>query len=218
MIYKAFVFSDNEVEQLKAADPTMKKLIALIGKIERHYTPDLFGALISSIVSQQLSNKAAEAIWNKFEAAVPGLAPESVLGLSQERLREIGLSNSKINYIKNIAEEVASGRLVLEDLNHRQDEEITAQLLAIKGIGPWTVEMFLIFALGRRDVMSYGDLGIRKGISWLYQIPGILSKPDFDRIAARISPNGTLASLYLWEIGDQGLYRYNNVFEAITGK
>ena len=218
MIYKAFVFADDEVEQLKAADPTMKKLMTLIGKIERHYTPDLFGALISSIVSQQLSNKAAEAIWNKFEAAVPELSPASVLALSHARLREIGLSSSKISYIGNIAGEVESGRLVLEDLYHKRDAEIAAQLLAIKGIGPWTVEMFLIFALGRKDVMSYGDLGIRKGISWLYQISGVLGKPDFDRIAARISPNGTLASLYLWEIGDQGLYRYKNVFEATADR
>jgi len=214
MEYKAFVFTDEEINRLKKSDTYMEKLIEVIGKLERNYTPDLFASLISCIVSQQLSNKAAEAIWNKFSAALPELTPETIISGSQEKFREVGLSNSKIRYIKNIAEAVITGNLVLEELNEKQDVEIAEELLTIKGIGPWTVEMFLIFSLGRRDVLSYGDLGIRKGISWLYGIEGELTRSLFNAIAKKYSPDGTLASLYLWEIGDRNLYRYKSVYDS----
>lgn len=213
MIYKKFVFTDEEVDALKNADPNMKKLIERIGKLERHYMPDLFGSLISCIVSQQLSNKAAEAIWKKFSLAVPALTAVAVSDLRPGLLREIGLSNNKINYIKNLSDAVLSGSLVLENLPGKDDDEVALELLNIKGIGPWTVEMFLIFSLGRKDILSFGDLGIRKGISWLYGIQGVLSKDHFESVAKRYSPNGTLASLYLWEIGDKKLYSQKSVFD-----
>ncbi len=215
MIYKEFVFTDDEYSQLKNADPNMKRLIESIGKLERQYSPDLFRSLISCIVSQQLSNKAAEAIFLKFTRAIPDLSPESIEALPHALFREIGLSNNKIAFIKDLSEAVLSGKLVLSDFYDKDDTAIAEELMAIKGIGPWTVEMFLIFSLGKKDVLSFGDLGIRKGISWLYSRPGTLTKEDFQSIANRYSPNKTLASLYLWEIGNRKLYAYESVFEMV---
>jgi len=218
MIYKEFIFTDEEYSQLKNADPNMKQLIDCIGKFERQYTPDIFGSLISCIVSQQLSNKAAEAIFLKFTRAVPDLHAETIEALPHGLFREIGLSNNKIAYIKDLSDAVLSGRLVLTDFHAKTDEQIAQELMAIKGIGPWTVEMLLIFSLGRKDVLSFGDLGIRKGMSWLYSITGELTKEIFNSIADRYSPNKTLASLYLWEIGNRKLAAYKTIFDIAFNK
>ncbi len=214
MNYKEFIFTNEEVEQLKNSDPSMKLLIEKIGRVERHYTPDHFGALVSSIVSQQLANKAAEAIWKKLEALIPDMNAYAVRDMTSERLREIGLSNSKVRYIKNVSEAVLSGKLDLRNMHKKDDEAITAELIDIKGVGRWTAEMFLIFSLGRKNVLSYGDLGIRKGMTWLYGFSEYLSKDAFDQIAVRYTPNGTLASLYLWEIGDRKFYKYKSIIDV----
>jgi DNA-3-methyladenine glycosylase II len=218
MIYHEFVFAEQEMAQLKEADDQMKRLIDIIGPLQRYYTADLFPSLINIIVAQQLSNKVADAIWAKLSSRFPDITPEKLLAEGESTYREIGLSNSKVRYIKNTAEAVLSGELPLETIHLLKDEEITERLTAIKGIGPWSAEMFLIFSLCRKDILSFGDLGIRKGIQWLYSLEEPLTIEQFAEIKGRYSPHGTLASLYLWEIGDRKFYKHKNLDEVEINK
>ena len=146
---------------------------------------DLFPALVQSIVSQQLAIKAADAIFRRVKALLGEITVERLLAVGFDELRACGLSN-------------------FETLTEKSDAEIIAELVKLKGVGVWTAEMLLIFALGRPDVLSFKDLGIRRGIMLLNHLDD-LTEADFEIYRKRYSPYGTLASLYLWRIKDSGL-------------
>ena len=189
---------------LGGQDPVLRSLIDKWGPIapeidRRGSRPDPYIALSRAIVGQQLSTKAAASIWAKFEDALGGEpTPEAVASADDETLRGAGLSNAKTAYLKDLAGHVASGELDLRRIAELADEDVIAELTEIKGIGRWTAEMFLIFHLGRPDVLSAGDLGIRRAVQIAYELDDLPGPHDLERLAEPWRPQRTLACLYLW--------------------
>ena len=180
-------------------DPILKSLLS------KHPLKEYYGAdgnyfldLIEIVTGQQLSLKAAGTILARFLALFPAKPkPDEVLAVTIETLRSVGLSNSKANYVRNIAQAVSSGSLPLDQLEKQSDDEVKRELIKIKGIGPWSAEMFLIFSLKRPDIFSVGDLGLRTAIEKLYGI----NRDDLKAIltlSQTWSPHRTLAARLLW--------------------
>ena len=157
-------------------------------------------ALARAIVGQQLSTRAADSIWNKLLAIFGGSmpTPEELLRRRRTTLLKAGLSNAKVEYLRDLATRIKDGRLELGRLQDLSDEDVCAELVEVKGIGRWSAEMFLIFHLGRHDVISAGDLGIRRAIQLAYGMDDLPGPEDIDRIAEPWRPHRTLAGLYLW--------------------
>jgi DNA-3-methyladenine glycosylase II len=196
--------------ELAAADPTMAALIERIGRIDlktrlrrrnEERPADAYGALLRAIVGQQLSTKAARTIYLRVLALFGGStpAPERLLKASEADLRGAGLSGRKVQYIRDLAAHVLSGELELDRLDSRSDEEVVAEIVAVRGLGQWTAEMFLIFHLERPDVLSGGDLGIRKAVQIEYRLDQMPNAQKVLEIGEPWQPHRSLASLYLWE-------------------
>jgi len=190
---------------LREGDPVMARLVdehgAVVRRDLRRERPgDAYGTLVRAIVGQQLSTKAAATIYGRvlelFEGHTP--APKQLLKVDPDRLRAAGLSRAKVVYLQDLAQHVEDGALELELLPDLPDEEVAEQLTAIKGLGRWTADMFLMFHLGRPDILPVGDQGIRRAIQVEY---GLRKLPDAKRmrkIARPWQPYRTLACLYLW--------------------
>jgi DNA-3-methyladenine glycosylase II len=162
---------------------------------------DHYGALVRSIAGQQLSVLAARAIYGRLIARFDGRppTPQEILDDNPEELRAAaGLSRAKVSYLRSLAEHVLSGELELERLDALPDEEVIAELVAVKGLGLWTAQMFLMFHLERPDVLPVGDLGIRRAMERAYALDGLPQAPEMERIAAPWRPHRTLACRYLW--------------------
>jgi len=190
---------------LRSVDHVMRRIIDERGPIDpetdrRGSRPDPYQALARAIVGQQLSTKAARSIWERLVEILGGTFPEpsGLLAVDAEAIRAAGLSRSKVNFLRDLAERVEDGRLDLKRLMELPDEDVVATLTEIKGVGPWTAEMFLIFHLGRPDVMSAGDLGIRRAVQIEYGLDELPGPTDLERIAGPWRPHRTLACLYLW--------------------
>jgi 3-methyladenine DNA glycosylase/8-oxoguanine DNA glycosylase len=194
-----YEYGEKEIAYLKTKDQTLAEAIDRIGKIERHVIRDPFVALISSIVAQQVSIKAAETVYARLTKLAVEITPESIGSLSIEEIQKCGMTFRKAGYIKGIAEAALSGEVDFHALHQLPDEEVVKRLSALSGIGIWTVEMLLIHSLCRPDVVSYGDLAIRRGMMNLYGLE-TLSKAEFDTYRKRYAPHGTVASLYLWAL------------------
>jgi len=158
----------------------------------------LFAALIDSIVGQQISAKAAVTVGNRLHALCGG-DYQKLHELTAEEIQKCGMSMRKAGYIKGVAEAAASGAIDFTTLPDKTDADIIKALTPLAGVGVWTVEMLLIFALQRPNVVSYGDLAIRRGMMKLYGLKE-LPKDKFARYAKRYAPYGSVASLYLWEL------------------
>jgi DNA-3-methyladenine glycosylase II len=191
--------------ELMKADKVLRRLMEERGPIDpkmdrRGSRPNPYEALARAIVGQQLSTKAAASIWSKLLDLFDGEAPEpeALLRRRPATLRKAGLSNAKVEFIRDLARRVADGRLDLNRLSRLSDEDITAELLEVKGIGRWTAEMFLIFHLGRPDVVSTGDLGIRRAVQIAYGIKDLPGPEELEKLAEEWRPHRTLACLYLW--------------------
>ena len=183
----------------------MRRLIDERGPIDpetdrRGSRPDPYEALARAIVGQQLSTKAAASIWGRVTAAFDGETPSpaQLIAAEPDALRDAGLSWSKVGFLQDLAERVEDGELDLDRLGELADEDVIAELIEIKGIGRWTAEMFLIFHLGRPDVVSTGDLGIRRAVQIAYGLDDLPGPTDLERIAEPWRPHRTLACLYLW--------------------
>jgi DNA-3-methyladenine glycosylase II len=194
-------------EHLRSADPVMAGLIERFGgadevRAARGRRPgDAYGALVRAIVGQQLSTKAARSIFDRLVEHFGGHTPtpRELLDAEPEEMRAAaGLSRAKVAFLRDLAEHVEDGELQLDQLAELPDEEVIEQLVAIKGLGPWTVHMFLIFHLGRPDVLPVGDLGIRKAAQLLYGLDEPPAPAELERIAEPWRPYRSLASLYLW--------------------
>ena len=194
-----FTYGYKEIEHLKCRDKKLGAAIDRIGIIQREITPDPFTALISSIVSQQISKKAAETVWNRLALFVGRITPENIVMVSQDEIQTCGMSARKASYIQGIAKAAISGVVNFDTLHLLSDNEIIKKLSSLNGVGIWTAEMLLIFSLCRSDVVSYGDLAIRRGMMNLYDLKE-LRKEEFDLYVKRYSPYGSVASLYLWEL------------------
>lgn len=194
-----FQYGQTELDYLKKKDKKLGRAIERIGMIERKVIPDLFTALIHSVVGQQISSKAAAAVWNRLLGNCGGITPQVIASLTAEEIQKCGMTMRKANYIKNIGEAVLRGELKISEFPGLTDDEIIKRLSSLHGIGVWTAEMLLIFSLERPDVVSWGDLAIRRGMMNLYGLK-TLDKTKFDRYRKRYSPYGSVASLYLWEL------------------
>ena len=194
-----FKYGQKELDHLKKKDKKLALAINRIGMIEREVIPDLFTALVNSIVSQQISAKAAATVWNRLNEYLGEITPETITSAAVEKIQKCGLSTRKANYIKGIGDVVAQGKLNLSDFNELTDSEIIERLSSLNGIGVWTAEMLLIFSMERPDVVSWGDLAIQRGMMNLYG-QKTLSKEQFERYRKRYSPYGSVASLYLWDL------------------
>jgi DNA-3-methyladenine glycosylase II len=162
---------------------------------------EAYGALLRSIVGQQLSTKAAATIYGRVTAPWGGQAPtpEELLAADPEELRAAGLSRPKVSYVRDLAQHVIDGSLPIEDLHRLSDDEVSERLIAVKGLGRWTADMFLMFHLRRPDILPVGDLGIRRAVELAYELPDLPDAAELERIGEPWRPHRTLASLYLWE-------------------
>jgi DNA-3-methyladenine glycosylase II len=198
--------SVDPVAYLRRADPVLRAVIDEVGvdglgdsragRPTEHY-----GALVRSIVGQQLSTKAARAIYtrltDRFDGRTP--TPVEVLEDDPEELRAAaGLSRAKVGFLRSLAEHVIEGSLELERLDDLPDEDVSAELIAVKGIGSWTADMFLMFHLQRPDVLPVGDLGIRRAVMLRYGLDELPGATDVERIAEPWRPYRTLACRFLW--------------------
>ena len=193
------------VAALSTADPVMARLIeehgAIVGRdLKRERPGDAYGALLRSIVGQQLSTKAARTIYRRMLDLFDGHAPtpKQLLAVDPEKIRAAGLSRPKISYLRDLAEHVEKGELELDRLDNLPDDEVIEQLTAVKGIGEWSAHMFLMFHLGRPDVLPVGDQGIRNAVRAQYRLRKLPDAKRLEQIARPWRPYRTLACLYLW--------------------
>jgi 3-methyladenine DNA glycosylase/8-oxoguanine DNA glycosylase len=194
-----FKYGKAELDHLKGRDRKLGRAIERIGMIERQVIPDLFEALVHSVVAQQISSKAAATVWGRLCGNLKDISPGRVAGADVSEIQQCGLSMRKASYIKGIGEAAVSGELDLAGLRAMPDAGVIERLSSLPGIGVWTAEMLLIFSLCRPDVVSWRDLAIRRGMMNLYGLKD-LSKKQFDRFRKRYSPCGSVASLYLWAL------------------
>ena len=197
-----FEYGAVELNHLKSACPKLGAVIDRVGILERKINPDPFSSLIYSVVGQQISVKAADTIFARLETCVGQMRADKILAKTEDDLQACGLSYRKVGYIRGICEAVASGELNFKQLEQLTDQEVIAELVKLKGIGEWSAEMFMIFTSQRMDILSYGDLIIRKAIMKLYGLEA-LSKKDFEYYRKLYSPYGSVASIYLWYLGTQ---------------
>jgi DNA-3-methyladenine glycosylase II len=192
-------------------DPTLHTVIRRVGPFTLRPQRDRFRMLVRSMVSQQISTSAARTIYARLETAAGprGIRPESLVTLGPDELRSVGLSRQKGAYISDLAQKVTDGEVRLSRLGRMDDEEVIAELVQVKGIGRWTAQMFLIFALGRQDVFPIDDLGVRTAINQLYGFKTKPSKEEYLQIGRRWSPHATVGSWYCWRYLD--LERKRNV-------
>lgn len=197
-----FQYGPEEIDYLKKKDKKLGKAIDDIGIITRRVNPDIFASLIESVVGQQISSKAAQTVNARLLDLTNEITPERLMYLNLEQIQKCGMSLKKASYIRGIAEAAFSGKVKFNELYRLSDEEIIRELISLKGVGEWTAEMLLIFSLQRKNVVSYKDLAIRRGMMNLYGIKE-LTKEKFQVYKKRYSPYGTVASLYLWELSHE---------------
>ena len=186
------------ITKVLSRDPIMKPLIEKYGELSLTESKDYFDDLISAIIGQLLSGKAADTIYKRIAALCGGVTPESILAVPDEALRAAGSSYGKIRCMKALAQAVVDKAVDLENIKQYDDDEVIRQLTVIKGIGRWTAEMFLIFSLAREDVFSFGDGGLNSAVNRLYGNGAALSKSEIKTITEKWQPYRSYASLYLW--------------------
>jgi DNA-3-methyladenine glycosylase II len=184
---------------LRRSDPILSEIIDRVGAYEIQFRDPDFATLVKSIVYQQLSGRVAAVIFGRLEAAAGrNLTPETILKLRPARMRALGLSGQKTAYIRDLARHARSGVVDFTALTGLADQDVIERLTQVKGIGVWTVHMFLIFALRRLDVLPVGDLGIRNAIRKAYGLPEMPTPAEVQKLAERWRPYCTVASWYLW--------------------
>jgi DNA-3-methyladenine glycosylase II len=185
-------------------DPVMARIIAEAGPFRMEYGVPRFENLVRSIVSQQLNGKVARVIFGRLQEAVcgvsgvPEVTPAGILRLRTERMRRLGLSAAKTLYIRELAKHTKRGKVVFESLPELEDVAVIEHLTQVKGIGIWTAQMFLMFALRRNDVLPVGDLGIRMAMKGAYGLEDLPRPAEMERIAAAWKPYTSIACWYLW--------------------
>jgi DNA-3-methyladenine glycosylase II len=186
------------IEHLRAHDPVMAGLVERVGPYRMTYKEPNFESLVRSIVFQQLSGKAAGTIYGRVQAAVGEVTPERLLARTAEELRGWGLSGQKASYVRDLAEKTQAGLIRFQDLPALDDAAVIEHLTQVKGVGVWTVQMFLMFALRRPDVLPVGDLGIRMAMKQAYRMRELPKPERMERVARPWRPYATVACWYLW--------------------
>lgn len=196
---KWFEYGQREIDHLSSVDPVLGQAIRQIGHVRRAVTPDAFATLVHAVIGQLISTRAASTIWSRLQTRVGGITPGNVAAAGEDAIRQCGLTMKKAACVATVARSLTAGEWSVEQLSSMSDEDAIALLTQIKGIGRWTAEMVLLHGLERPDIVSWGDLGIRRGMMKLYGLSE-LSKPQFELYRQRYSPFGSVASIYLWEI------------------
>ncbi|MBP2661675.1 MAG: HhH-GPD family protein [Firmicutes bacterium] len=196
---KFFSYGQREIEYLQNVDKTLGAAMKRLGKIDREVIPDLFTALIYAIVGQQISVKAAHTVWHRMQLHFEEMIPQHIALATVEEIQQCGMSTRKAIYIKNIGEAVMYGSLKLMELYDLPDEEVIKRLSKMNGIGVWTAEMLLLNSMERPDIVSWGDIAIRRGMINLYNLTDI-TKEQFEKYKKHYSPYGSVASIYLWKL------------------
>lgn len=202
----------KKILHLRKSDPVLSVAIAKIARLDRIWNPQAaprpnhFKALVIAIINQQLSGKAADTIQKRFEALFAKSSPhkkfptpDDVLKMPTAKMRKVGLSGMKVSFMKDLARKILDGTVDFKKMKKMTDEEVIDHLIEVKGIGRWTAEMFLMFSLGRDDIFSYGDLGLRNAMQKLYKLRAHPSPARAEKISAPWKPYRTLASRYLWK-------------------
>lgn len=201
-------------------DERIKSLITHIGDIEFPLRENFYESLIRSINGQLLSVKVADIIHFRLVnlLGAQDVTPNSVAQLSNDALREIGISERKVSYIRDLTDKILREELILEELSQKEDQEVLDILTSIKGIGEWTAEMFLLFSLGRKDVLALKDIGLQRGAKWLYQLES--NQAGLEKLKEKSEhwkPYRTIPSIYLWEVVTRNyIHDYENISE-LTG-
>lgn len=193
-----FKYGSKEINFLSQKDKLMKKAIEEIGIIKREINPNVYQSIVRSIIGQQISTAVQKSIMQKIKNAFPSFDATSISKASIEELRALGLSERKAIYILEFSQKVVSGEMNLEELKFLDDLEVIEKLTSLKGVGPWTAEMTLLFSLERPNVFSFGDLAIKRGLQKLYGHETI-TKEIFEYYKNLFSPYCSVANLYLWE-------------------
>ena len=189
-------------------DPVLADIIDAVGDYTLKKRNHHFSVLVESIISQQLATGAAEAIFKRFKGLYPKFPTASeILSTRKTKLRQVGLSGMKIEYLKDLARHVEEGRLDMKSLTKMSDEDVIVQLTQVKGIGRWTAEMFLIFSLGRQDIFPADDLGLRKGVQRAFSLQEIPKPKEVEKIGQRWKPYRTIVTWYLWK----SLQKFNKI-------
>jgi DNA-3-methyladenine glycosylase II len=186
------------IQHLRSCDPVLSTIISHVGPYRMVYRPPEFSTVVRSIVYQQVTGKAAATIIARLEAAAGGLKPRAIAGMTDEALRACGLSAQKRSYIQDLAEKTLTRKLRFRGLADLPDEEVIQRLTAVKGVGVWTAQMFLMFALRRQDVLPTGDLGIQVAMQKAYGLSEKPKPPEMMRLATPWRPYATAACWYLW--------------------
>lgn len=197
---KYLKYGKKEIEYLKSKDKKLGKVIDRMEFIKREVNHDVFNSLISSIISQQISTKAAITVEERLIEKLGNITQDSIYKADIEDIRQCGMSMRKAEYIKGIAKAATYKTVDFDNLYKLSDGEIVKELIKLKGVGEWTAQMMLIHTFERPDVLSYKDLGIRRGIMRVYDLEDEISKEEFELYRERYSPYGTVASIYLWEV------------------
>jgi DNA-3-methyladenine glycosylase II len=188
----------------KRADPVIARVIKRVGPFTLKPQRDRFKLLVRSILSQQVSMAAARSIWQRLEAVVEpdGIRPEVIARFTTAKLRESGISRQKAAYLLDLAEKCRVGTVRLSRLGRMNDEEVIEELIQVKGIGRWSAQMFLIFALGRPDVFPYDDFGLRSALHRLYDLKELPKRDACLPIGERWRPYSSIATWYCWRYLD----------------
>ena len=187
------------IQHLRESDPVLSEIIHRVGDYGIQFRDPGFETLVKSIVYQQLSGRVAAVIFGRLVKAAGGpLTPENILKMRPARMRAIGLSRQKAIYIRDLARHTRDGRVVFEELAALDDTAVIERLTQVKGIGVWTVHMFLIFALRRADILPTGDLGIRNAMRKAYGMAELPTPAEMEIMAKRWRPYCSVASWYLW--------------------
>ncbi len=201
---KFFRYGEKEITYLKSKDKKLGAVIEAVGPIRKELDEDLFSSVAHHIVGQQISCKALANIWGRLLEALGTVTPSAILKAGEERLRICGMSLRKAEYISDLARKTETGEFRPDSVKEMTDEEAIAAMTALKGVGRWTAEMILLFSLERPDILSYDDLGIRRGMRMVYRHRD-LSRQQFEKYRRRLSPYGSVASLYFWAVSDGAL-------------
>lgn len=197
---------DNEkVKYLISTDEKLSKLIRYINKSELIIEEDGFKCIVKYIIGQQISDKARETIWQRVCTVFEDVTPEKILVTSDEELKRVGLSERKVTYIKILATAILDGDINFSEFKKLTNEEVIKRLTTLKGIGQWTAEMYLIFSLGRENVLSKGDGTIRRTIQWMYDLEELPSSERLVKYFSSWTQYATIVSAYLWKSIELGL-------------
>lgn len=206
--------SNEKVRILLSTDKCLKYLIKYIQCTELKLEPDGFRCIIKYIIGQQISDKARETIWNKFKSKFTHINPSYILKVKNSEIKAIGLSERKVETIKRIALEIVNGNIDFNNYIYYTNEQIIEDLTKIKGIGRWTAEMYLIFSLGREDILSKSDGTIKRTIKWMYDLSELPTSKDIKIYFEKWKGYETIVSTFLWKSIELDLVK--NEFSKIT--